>query len=55
MHPRSLSLDWVGLWENKILDDGRILGQYYIWVQDALTVTVVMFLRTGLDTNLEKT
>ena len=36
-------------------DDGQIEGQDHIWVQDALTVTVVMFIRAGLYTNLEKT
>ena len=34
-------------------DDGRILGRDHIWLQDALTVTVEMFRRVGLDTNLE--
>ena len=37
------------------VDDGRIVGQYHEWVQDALTMTVAMFLRMGLETNLEKT
>ena len=36
-------------------DDGRIEGQDHEWVQDTLTVTVVMFLRLGLDTNVDKT
>ena len=36
-------------------DNGRIAGRYHIWVQDALTETVEMFRRVGIDTNLEKT
>ena len=36
-------------------DDGRIVGRYHEWIQDALTVTVVMFSRMGLDANLKKT
>ena len=35
-------------------DDGRIVGRDHEWVQDALTVTVAMFRRMGLETNLEK-
>ena len=35
-------------------DDVRILGRDNIWVQDALTVTVAMFRKVGLETNLEK-
>ena len=34
---------------------GRIAGRYHIWVQDALTMTVAIFGRVGLETNLEKT
>ena len=33
---------------------GRIVGQDHEWVQDVLLVTVEMFRRMGLDTNLEK-
>ena len=36
-------------------DDGRILGQDHEWVQDALSITVAMFCRMGLETNLENT
>ena len=36
-------------------DDRRIGGRDHIWVQDALTVSVAMFRRMGLETNLEKT
>ena len=36
-------------------DDGRILGRERIWVQYALTVTVEMLRRIGLETNLENT
>ena len=36
-------------------DDGRIGGRDHIWVKDALTVSVVMFRRMGLDMNLDKT
>ena len=35
-------------------DDGRIGGRDHIWVQDALMVSVAMFRRMGLETNLEK-
>ena len=49
---------WSGWSESGIFffygDDGRIAGQDHIWVQDALTVTVAMFKRVGLETNLEK-
>ena len=31
---------------------GRIAGQDHMWVQDALSVTVAMFCRMGLETNL---
>ena len=37
------------------VDDGRIEGRDHEWVQDALTVMVVMFRRMGLETNLDKT
>ena len=33
-------------------DDGWIAGWDNIWVQDALTVKLVMFRRVGLETNL---
>ena len=36
-------------------DDGRIAGKYHIWVKDALMLTVTMFKRVGLNTNIEKT
>ena len=36
-------------------DEGRIAGRDHKWVQVALTVTVVMFQRMGLEMNLEKT
>ena len=36
------------------VDDGRIAGHDYEWLQDALDVTVAMFWRMGLETNLEK-
>ena len=35
-------------------DDGKITGRYHIWVQDVLTVTVVMLRRGGIDTKLKK-
>ena len=35
-------------------DDRRIAGWDHEWVQDALTVTVAMLGRMGLETNLEK-
>ena len=37
------------------IDDRRIVGRYHKWVQDALTVTVAMFWRMGLDTDFDKT
>ena len=36
-------------------DDGRSGGRDHIWIQDALNVSVAMFRRMGLETNLEKT
>ena len=36
-------------------DDNRISRRDHDWVQDALVVTVTMFRRVGLDTNLENT
>ena len=33
-------------------DGGRIGGRYQIWVQEALTVSVAMFRRVGLEPNL---
>ena len=36
-------------------DDGRISGWDHEWVQDALTLTVAMFLQMGIEANLEKT
>ena len=35
-------------------DNGIIAGRYHEWVQDALTVTVSMFLPVGMETDLEK-
>ena len=35
-------------------DDGRIAGQDQEWVQDALSVSVKMFQKMGLEANLEK-
>ena len=36
-------------------DDRIISGRDHIWVQYALTVSLAMFQRMGLETNLEKT
>ena len=36
-------------------DDGKISRQDHQWAQDALTLTVEMFRRMGLNANLEKT
>ena len=36
-------------------NNGRIAGRDHKWVQDPLMVTVVMFHRMGIKTNLEKT
>ena len=51
------SLGWSAGERNLVFyaDDVRIAGQYHIWVQDALTVTVAMFKRVGLKNNMEKT
>ena len=48
---------WVAGERNLVfcVDDDWIAGKDKIWVQDALTVTVPMFRRLGLETNLEKT
>ena len=37
------------------MDDGRIVGQYHERLQDALTVTVAVLYRMGLEANHEKT
>ena len=37
------------------VDDRRIGGREYIWVQDALTASVAMIRRMGLKTKLKKT
>ena len=37
------------------VEDGRIAGRDHEWVQNALTVTVEMFRRMELETNMEKT
>ena len=50
-------LGWE-VWERNVVfysDDGRIAGHDHMWIQDALLVKVAMFLRMGLETNLEKT
>ena len=36
-------------------NDGRIVGQDHEWVQDALLLTVAIFLKIGLEKNLVKT
>ena len=36
-------------------DDGRIGGRDHIWVQDALTISLEMFQRMGLETEMKKT
>ena len=42
--------------EPGVLPEGKqIAERYHIRVQDALTVTMAMFGRLGLETNLEKT
>ena len=50
-------LGWAAGKRNLVFyaDYGRIAGRYHKWVQDALTVTVVMFYRMVLETNLENT
>ena len=51
------SMGWEAGARNFIfyVDDGRIAGKDQEWVQDALTITLAMFWRMGLETNLEKT
>ena len=48
-------LGWAAGEENIVFytDDARIAGRYHIWVQDSLMVTVAMFRRMGLETNLD--
>ena len=50
-------LVWEAGGRNLVLyaNNGRISGWYHKLVQNALTVRVAMFLRMGLDTNLDKT
>ena len=50
-------MGWAAVERNLIFyaEDGMIGGRYHIWVQDALIVSVAMFRRMGLETNLEKT
>ena len=36
------------------VDEGRIAGRYHKWVQDAMTVTVAMFRRMGIEKTLTK-
>ena len=36
------------------VDEVRIAGRHHEWLQDALTVKLVMFRRMELGTNLEK-
>ena len=49
-------MGWSEGEQNLVLyaDDGQILGRDHIWVQDALAVTVVIFKRVGIETNMEK-
>ena len=44
-----LGLGWVAGEQNLVFyaNDGSIAGQYHEWVQDALSVTVAMFLSMG--------
>ena len=55
-HEAKHGLGWEAGERNVIFyaDDDRIAGQDHEWVQDALSVTVAMFRRMGLDTNIEK-
>ena len=47
-------MGWEAAASNLVIyvDEGRILGQDQKWVQDTLTITVAMFRRMGLETNL---
>ena len=55
-HEAKHGLGWEAGERNVIFyaDDDTIAGQDHEWVQDALSVTVAMFRRMGLDTNIEK-
>ena len=50
-------MGWAEVERNLILyaDDGRIAGRDHIWVQYAVALTVAIFRRVGIKTNLEKT
>ena len=50
-------MDWAAGDRNFVfyVNDGKIAGRDHEWVKDTLTVTVAMFRRMGLKTNLEKT
>ena len=50
-------MEWAAEERNLIFyaNYGRIAGRDHEWVQDALMLTVDMFRRMGLDTNLGKT
>ena len=50
-------MGWAAGKQNLIFyaDNGSIVGKNKIWVQEALTVSVSMFLRMGLEKNQEKT
>ena len=47
-------MGWSTGEQNRVFytDDRQITGRDHIWVQDTLTVTVEMFRRVGLETNL---
>ena len=46
----------AGKWNLVFYDDGgRIAGRDHIWEKDSLTVTLEMFRRVSLETNLKKT
>ena len=51
------AMGWAAEERNLVfyVDDGRIAGRDHEWLQDALTVTVAMFRRMGLEDNLNKT
>ena len=54
LHEAQHGLRWAVGERNLVFyaDDGWIAGWDHIWVQDALTVKLVMFRRVGLETNL---
>ena len=55
-HEARNGMGWASGERNLVFyaDDGRIVGRDHIWVQDSLTMTVGVFMRVDIETNLEK-